>query len=54
MSDYEQAIFICHPGGGERQEIVIQIDQELQTRGCGMVCENTIQVSGPHMGIQIR
>ena len=42
MSDYEQAAFMYYAGRGERQEIVIQIDQELQTRGYGMVRANII------------
>jgi len=42
MSDYEQAAFMSHAGCGERQEIVTQIDQALQTRGYGMVRENVV------------
>ena len=33
MPDYEQTIFISYAWGGEREEIVNQIDQALQTRG---------------------
>lgn len=33
MQDYEQIIFISYAWGGEREEIVNQIDQALQKRG---------------------
>jgi hypothetical protein len=33
MPDYEQTIFISYAWGGEREEIVNQIDQALQKRG---------------------
>lgn len=33
MEDYESAIFISYAWGGEREEIVNQIDQALQKRG---------------------
>ncbi len=33
MSDYEQSIFISYAWGGEREEIVNQIDRALQERG---------------------
>jgi internalin A len=33
MSDYEQAVFISYAWGGEREEIVNQIDKALQGRG---------------------
>jgi len=33
MQDYEQTIFISYAWGGEREEIVNQIDQALQKRG---------------------
>ncbi len=33
MSDYERAVFISYAWGGEREEIVNQIDEALQTRG---------------------
>ena len=33
MPDYEQTIFISYAWGGEREEIVNQIDQALQARG---------------------
>jgi len=32
MSDYEQAVFISYAWGGEREEVVNQIDQALQKR----------------------
>jgi internalin A len=37
MSDYEQAVFISYAWGGEREEIVNQIDQELQKRGVKII-----------------
>jgi len=33
MQDYEQTIFVSYAWGGEREEIVNQIDQDLQARG---------------------
>lgn len=33
MSEYEQSVFISYAWGGEREEIVNQIDQALQKRG---------------------
>lgn len=33
MSEYEQTVFISYAWGGEREEIVNQIDQSLQERG---------------------
>jgi hypothetical protein len=33
MSEYEQSVFISYAWGGEREEIVNQIDQSLQKRG---------------------
>ena len=37
MSDYEQAVFISYAWGGEREEIVNQMDQTLQKRGVKIV-----------------
>jgi len=37
MSDYEQAVFISYAWGGEREEIVNQIDQALQKRGIKII-----------------
>src|SRR5262245_11368494 len=37
MSDYEQAVFISYAWGGEREEIVNQIDQTLQNRGVKII-----------------
>jgi len=37
MSDYEQSIFISYAWGGEREEIVNQIDQALQQRGIKII-----------------
>ena len=37
MSDYEQAVFISYAWGDEREEIVNQIDQALQTRGLKII-----------------
>ncbi len=37
MSDYEQAVFISYAWGGEREEVVNQIDQALQTRGIKII-----------------
>jgi hypothetical protein len=37
MSDYEQAVFISYAWGGEREEIVNQIYQALQTRGIRII-----------------
>jgi len=37
MPDYEQTIFISYAWGGEREEIVNQIDQTLQQRGLKIV-----------------
>ena len=33
MQPYEQAVFISYAWGGEREEIVNQIDKTLQERG---------------------
>ena len=33
MQGYEQTVFISYAWGGEREEIVNQIDQALQKRG---------------------
>ena len=33
MSNYEQTVFISYAWGGEREEIVDQIDKALQKRG---------------------
>jgi hypothetical protein len=37
MSDYEQAVFISYAWGGEREEIVNQIDKALQERGIKII-----------------
>jgi formylglycine-generating enzyme required for sulfatase activity len=37
MSDFEQAVFISYAWGGEREEIVNQIDQTLQQRGIKII-----------------
>src|SRR5690349_18109663 len=37
MSDYEQAVFISYAWGGEREEIVNQIDAALQQRGIKII-----------------
>ena len=37
MQDYEQAVFISYAWGGEREEIVNQIDQALQSRGLKII-----------------
>ena len=37
MSDYEQAVFISYAWGGEREEIVNQMDQALQARGVKII-----------------
>jgi internalin A len=37
MQEYEQAVFISYAWGGEREEIVNQIDQELQKRGLKII-----------------
>jgi len=37
MSEYEQAVFISYAWGGEREEVVNQIDQALQTRGIKII-----------------
>ncbi len=37
MSGYEQAVFISYAWGGEREEIVNQIDQALQKRGIKII-----------------
>jgi len=37
MSDYEQSIFISYAWGGEREEVVNQIDQTLQKRGLKII-----------------
>jgi len=37
MSDYEQAVFISYAWGGEREEVVNQIDQTLQKRGVKII-----------------
>jgi formylglycine-generating enzyme required for sulfatase activity len=37
MSDYEQAVFISYAWGGEREDVVNQIDQALQTRGIRII-----------------
>jgi hypothetical protein len=37
MSDYEQAVFISYAWGGEREEIVNQLDQALQKRGVKII-----------------
>lgn len=37
MSDYEQAVFISYAWGGEREEVVNQVDQALQSRGIGII-----------------
>jgi hypothetical protein len=37
MADYEQAVFISYAWGGEREEIVNQIDQALHKRGVKII-----------------
>ena len=37
MSDYEQAVFISYAWGGEREEIVNEIDRALQDRGIKII-----------------
>lgn len=37
MSEYEQAVFISYAWGGEREEIVNQMDQTLQKRGVKII-----------------
>jgi internalin A len=37
MKDYEQALFISYAWGGEREEIVNQMDQALQQRGIRII-----------------
>ena len=37
MSGYEQAVFISYAWGGEREEIVNQVDQALQNRGIKII-----------------
>jgi internalin A len=37
MENYEQAVFISYAWGGEREEIVNQIDQALQKRGLKVI-----------------
>lgn len=37
MQDYEQAVFISYAWGGEREEIVDQIDETLQKRGITII-----------------
>jgi hypothetical protein len=37
MTDYEQAVFISYAWGGEREEIVNQIDQTLHKRGVKII-----------------
>jgi len=37
MPDYEQAVFISYAWGGEREDVVNQIDQVLQTRGIKII-----------------
>jgi len=37
MQGYEQAVFISYAWGGEREEIVNQMDQSLQERGIRMI-----------------
>jgi len=37
MSDYEQAVFISYAWGGEREEVVNQIDQALRARGIKII-----------------
>jgi len=37
MSDYEQTVFISYAWGGEREAVVNQIDQALQTRGIKII-----------------
>jgi len=37
MQEYEQAVFISYAWGGEREEIVNQIDQALQQRGIKII-----------------
>lgn len=37
MSEYEQAVFISYAWGGEREEVVNQIDKSLQARGIKII-----------------
>ena len=37
MQDYEQAVFISYAWGGEREDVVNQIDQALQQRGLKII-----------------
>ena len=37
MSDYEQAVFVSYAWGGEREEIVNEIDKALQQRGIKII-----------------
>jgi len=37
MSEYEQSVFVSYAWGGEREEVVDQIDQALQERGIKIV-----------------
>lgn len=37
MSEYEQAVFISYAWGGEREEVVNQVDQALQKRGLRII-----------------
>jgi formylglycine-generating enzyme required for sulfatase activity len=37
MSEYEQAVFISYAWGGDREEVVNQIDQALQARGIKII-----------------
>ena len=37
MPDYEQSVFISYAWGGEREEVVNQIDQALQKRGIKII-----------------
>jgi formylglycine-generating enzyme required for sulfatase activity len=37
MSDYEQAVFVSYAWGGEREEVVNQIDEALKARGIKIV-----------------
>ena len=37
MADYEQAVFISYAWGGEREDIVNEIDETLQQRGIRIV-----------------
>src|SRR5215213_5077553 len=37
MTDYEQAVFISYAWGGEREQVVNQIDQALQAQGLKII-----------------